>query len=281
MRSKKLLILYAFLLIVAVVTMVQLWRLNQRPQEIGPRDYPEIKEEGILRMITEYNQSGYFVSGDTVQGFQYELSQAIAKLSGLEVQTHLEMSLAKSFEELSDNKCDVIARNIPITSEMRENYLFTEPIVLNKQVLVQRTAEANNGQAPIRNQLDLAQKTLYIPKVYYAGPAKTPKGMASGSFGPTTAGRMDPYVDLFQSLGGSMIMVAKGDIDYAVCDQQIARMTQKKLPEVDILTDVSFTQLQSWAVRKDSPVLLDSLNSWLQQIKDSGLYDQIYKRYYK
>ena len=117
--------------------------------------------------------------------------------------------------------------------------------------------------------------------VYYAGPAKTPKGMASGSFGPTTAGRMDPYVDLFQSLGGSMIMVAKGDIDYAVCDQQIARMTQKKLPEVDILTDVSFTQLQSWAVRKDSPVLLDSLNSWLQQIKDSGLYDQIYKRYYK
>ena len=51
MRSKKLLILYAFLLIVAVVTMVQLWRLNQRPQEIGPRDYPEIKEEGILRMI--------------------------------------------------------------------------------------------------------------------------------------------------------------------------------------------------------------------------------------
>ena len=45
MRSKKLLILYAFLLIVAVVTMVQLWRLNQRPQEIGPRDYPEIKED--------------------------------------------------------------------------------------------------------------------------------------------------------------------------------------------------------------------------------------------
>ena len=47
--------------------------------------------------------------------------------------------------------------------------------------------------------------------VYSAGPAKTPKGMASGSFGPTTAGRMDPYVDLFQSLGGSMIMVAKGN----------------------------------------------------------------------
>jgi fumarate hydratase class I len=47
--------------------------------------------------------------------------------------------------------------------------------------------------------------------VYYAGPAKTPPGMASGSFGPTTAGRMDAYVDQFQSLGGSLIMVAKGN----------------------------------------------------------------------
>ncbi len=47
--------------------------------------------------------------------------------------------------------------------------------------------------------------------VYYAGPAKTPEGYASGSFGPTTAGRMDPYVDLFQSRGGSMVMLAKGN----------------------------------------------------------------------
>jgi fumarate hydratase class I len=47
--------------------------------------------------------------------------------------------------------------------------------------------------------------------VYYAGPAKTPEGMPSGSFGPTTAGRMDPYVELFQSMGGSLIMLAKGN----------------------------------------------------------------------
>lgn len=54
--------------------------------------------------------------------------------------------------------------------------------------------------------------------VYYAGPAKTPSGMDSGSFGPTTAGRMDSYVDAFQALGGSMIMVAKGNRSKAVTD---------------------------------------------------------------
>ncbi len=52
--------------------------------------------------------------------------------------------------------------------------------------------------------------------IYYAGPAKTPKGMASGSFGPTTAGRMDPYVEEFQNLGGSLIMLAKGNRSKAV-----------------------------------------------------------------
>ncbi|MEE4196502.1 MAG: fumarate hydratase [Bacteroidales bacterium] len=54
--------------------------------------------------------------------------------------------------------------------------------------------------------------------IYYAGPAKTPQGKPSGSFGPTTAGRMDPYVDLFQSHGGSMIMIAKGNRSQAVTD---------------------------------------------------------------
>ncbi len=54
--------------------------------------------------------------------------------------------------------------------------------------------------------------------VYYAGPAKTPEGMPSGSFGPTTAGRMDSYVDLFQSHGGSMVMIAKGNRSQAVTD---------------------------------------------------------------
>jgi len=54
--------------------------------------------------------------------------------------------------------------------------------------------------------------------IYYAGPAKTPEGMPSGSFGPTTAGRMDSYVDLFQSQGGSMVMLAKGNRSKAVTD---------------------------------------------------------------
>ena len=77
------------------------------------------------------------------------------------------------------------------------------------------------AHARLKQMIDEGQEMPdYLKKhpVYYAGPAKTPVGMASGSFGPTTAGRMDPYVDLFQSLGGSMIMLAKGNRSQQVTD---------------------------------------------------------------
>lgn len=77
------------------------------------------------------------------------------------------------------------------------------------------------AHARIKQMLDAGEPMPeYMKKhpVYYAGPAKTPAGMASGSFGPTTAGRMDSYVDLFQSMGGSLVMVAKGNRSQEVTD---------------------------------------------------------------
>ncbi|MBI5542553.1 MAG: fumarate hydratase [Deltaproteobacteria bacterium] len=77
------------------------------------------------------------------------------------------------------------------------------------------------AHAKIKQRLDAGQglpQYLKDHPVYYAGPAKTPQGMPSGSFGPTTAGRMDSYVELFQSQGGSMVMIAKGNRSKAVTD---------------------------------------------------------------
>ena len=199
MKSRKLIGVYTGLLIIAVATMIMLWRLKTMPKaEVFPRDYPEIKEK----------------------------------------------------------------------------YLFTEPIVLDKQVLIQRTEAANNGLKPIRNQLDLAGKTLYIPK-------DSPAQLRLQNLGHEIGDTIYVIEDELYSGEQLAIMVAKGDIDYAVCDQQTAVLSQKQLPEIDIKTDISFTQLQSWAVRKDSPILLDSLNSWLEQIRKNGTFDKIYKKYYK
>ncbi|HEY7323087.1 MAG TPA: fumarate hydratase [Candidatus Binatia bacterium] len=89
-------------------------------------------------------------------------------------------------------------------------YPVTTQLSLTGTMIVARDI----AHAKIKEKLDRGEGMPQYMKdhpVYYAGPAKTPKGMPSGSFGPTTAGRMDSYVDLFQSHGGSMIMLAKGN----------------------------------------------------------------------
>ena len=75
--------------------------------------------------------------------------------------------------------------------------------------------------AKIKDMLDAGEPMPQYMRdhpVYYAGPAKTPEGYASGSFGPTTAGRMDSYVDQFQAAGGSLVMLAKGNRSPQVTD---------------------------------------------------------------
>jgi fumarate hydratase class I len=96
-------------------------------------------------------------------------------------------------------------------------YPVTTQLSLTGTIVVARDI----AHAKLKERIDAGEGLPdYIKNhpVYYAGPAKTPEGLPSGSFGPTTAGRMDSYVDLFQSHGGSMIMIAKGNRSQQVTD---------------------------------------------------------------
>ncbi len=103
-----------------------------------------------------------------------------------------------------------------ILAELSKHPVST-PLLLTGPIVVARDI----AHAKLKERLDRGEGLPpYFTNhpVYYAGPAKTPAGMPSGSFGPTTAGRMDSYVDLFQSHGGSMVMIAKGNRSKQVTD---------------------------------------------------------------
>jgi fumarate hydratase class I len=118
---------------------------------------------------------------------------------------------------LKDDKVVRIDLNQPMSAILAElgKHPVTTRVLLTGPLVVARDI----AHAKLKERVDAGQGLPDYFKnhpVYYAGPAKTPKGYASGSFGPTTAGRMDSYVDLFQSLGGSMVMLAKGNRSPAV-----------------------------------------------------------------
>lgn len=109
--------------------------------------------------------------------------------------------------------------NQPMTEILKEldKYPVSTRLSLSGTIIVGRDI----AHAKLKERLDSGEGLPQYVKdhpIYYAGPAKTPTGMASGSFGPTTAGRMDSYVDLFQENGGSLIMIAKGNRSQQVTD---------------------------------------------------------------
>jgi len=103
------------------------------------------------------------------------------------------------------------------TLKTLNKYPVTTALALNGTIIVARDIAHAKLKEILEKEGELPEYFKKYP-VYYAGPAKTPPGMASGSFGPTTAGRMDSYVDLFQANGGSMVMLAKGNRSDAVTE---------------------------------------------------------------
>ena len=135
----------------------------------------------------------------------------------------LEREPAHFLPETTDDHLDDIAVSIDLNQPMKDvlatlsQYPIKTRLSLNGTLIVARDI----AHAKLKELLDSGQPLPQYFKdhaVYYAGPAKTPAGYASGSFGPTTAGRMDSYVEAFQAAGGSMIMLAKGNRSKQVTD---------------------------------------------------------------
>ncbi|NDW10568.1 transporter substrate-binding domain-containing protein [Dysgonomonas sp. 520] len=275
MKSKKLAYISSgvFIILIAFVAIIYL-KNKQDKATFEKKDYAQIAESGILRIVTNLDQTGYFVSGDTIAGFNHDLLKALQKYTNLKFEISVENSLEKSFEELKFGKYDLIARNIQATADMKGRYLFTTPIILNKLILVQRKAEYNDSISPIRSHLQLAGKTLHIAK---DAPSKLRLANLSHEIGDTVYIKENDLYDTEQLA----MMVSTGEIGYTISDFKTAEALARKMPELDIETSIGFTHLESWAVNQWSPILLDSLNTWIDKFKQTKDYQIIYNRYYK
>ncbi len=261
------------LLAILVSFAIRHW-LNKGKEAVNiPRDYDEIVVSGVLRAVTEYNAISYFADGDSITGFHYELLRAFAKSKGLTPEITPEMSFPERLKGIQEGKYDILANSTMMTIESKDSLALTKPIIISKQVLVQRKPDTPDDSLYIRNQLSLAHKTLHVVK---SSPAILRIRNLSNEIGDTI------YINEVEKYGQEQLlaMVAYGDIDYAVCDESIARALLETFPQLDIETAVSFPQFYSWGVSKHSPVLLDSINAWLDEYMTTDEFRQLQKKYY-
>ncbi|MCD8166522.1 MAG: transporter substrate-binding domain-containing protein [Bacteroides sp.] len=265
---------YIILVFIASLIATFLFNKENTQEESNPvttRDYKEIDQEKVLRAVTEYNSVSYFVEGDTVAGFNYDLLMRFAADRGWQLEITPEMSIEKRLEGLLSGKYDLIASNIPVTSPLRDSLSLTEPVLLNRQILIQRKNETSE-EGVIRSHLDLAGKTLYVVK---HSPAILRIGNLADEIGETI------HIEEVEKYGPEQLlaMVAHGDIDYAVCDEAIALAAASQYPQLDIETSISFTQFYSWGLPKESKALSDTLNQWIHQFKTEPVYRELINKY--
>lgn len=243
-------------------------------------DLNEIRENGKLVVLTDFNSTNYFIYRGQPMGYQYELLQELADHLGIKLDVIVSNNLEESFNYLTDGKCNLLAINLTITKERRKYFDFTEPHTQTRQVLVQRKPDnwKNLGKGDlekqlIRNQLYLAGKTIYVEKnSSYAERLKN----LSDEIGDSI------FIEEVQEDSEKLIsLVANGDINYTVCDENVALVNQTYFPNIDVSTAISFPQYLAWAVQKGATSLKYEIDSWLNEFKKTTKYAVIYNKYFR
>lgn len=240
----------------------------------------DIKERGKLIAITDYNSTNYFIYRGTPMGFQYELLQRLTKHLGVDLEVKVSNDLEDSFTFLNQGKADLIALNLTVTRERNQQVAFTAPILNTHQVLVQR--KPDNWQAftqkemnlkVVRNQLNLAGSTIYVQE--NSSHLKRLQHLAE-EIGDTIH-----IVEVPMVVEELIKLVAEGEIDYTVCDENVAKVNQTYYPNIDVQTAISFPQHIAWAVSKESLELRDAISLWLTEFVSSREYRLIYNKYFR
>ncbi len=265
-RGKKWLLLIAALLIVIGLPLT-ITRTNHN----SPCDYPEIVARGVLRVGMIHSPLSYNIVDDSISGYDYELLQVLSRYSGLEIKIDSVSSLSNSMHQLDKRNYDIIVYPIPVTCNLKEKYLFSNPTSLNKQVLVQRIDSTNS--ITVRNQLDLHGCTLHITQ---DDPSRLYIENLAQESGNTIYICEKHNHDIEQLIEE----VSYGKIDFAVCDKANATLLATQYNNINHDIDISLTQFMSWMMRQESSILCDSINHWLMDIQQTNEFRELYTRYF-
>lgn len=256
-----------------ILMMALLFFSCKERKEAKAYDFPQMVEKDTLRVITLNTSTSYFIYRDQEMGYHYDMIKNFADEHGLELQVIVAQNSSVLTQMLRDGIGDVIAYNVPVDNALKDSVLYCGLSQISHQILVQR---AEKQDTVIKDVTELIGKDVYVLR------------------GSKYEQRMN---NLNQELGGGINlqyadndtlvvedlirMVSGGEIRYTVADESIARLNHTYFRNIDIDLQVSFDQRTSWAVRKDTPVLADSLNAWFTRSNMEPNYLRVTKRYFE
>jgi membrane-bound lytic murein transglycosylase F len=249
--------------------------------EVVNYDLKEIKKRGKLKVLTEINSTGYFLSNGEPKGFEYEMIRRFASSIGVEAHVIVVKDRDSAFFMLNKGKADILAMNLAVTGDRLQKADFSEPFFTTRQILVQKKPEGWRGMKTseqekklIRNPLYLKEKTVFAKR---NSSALLRLKHLSDEIGGIKIEELPSGISAKEILS----KIEQGEIDYVIMDENLALSLISNFSNLDINTTLSFNQQVAWAVRKSSPELLSALNQWIKVSDTQKAYKFLFNKYYK
>ncbi|TXD53333.1 MULTISPECIES: transglycosylase SLT domain-containing protein [unclassified Polaribacter] len=297
MKQKKINSLGSIVLVIIAIISLNLTSCKQQKEnkiaaaqsETNPflensvnRDLEAIKEDGILRASVVYSSTSYFLYRGQAMGFEYDLLTQLAEHLGLKLELVVSSNLDTQFEVLNRGDVDLIAHGMTITNQRKWEVDFTEHLYLTRQVLVQKKPDnylnmswGSVQKKLIHDPIELIDKTISIRK---------------------NSSYIERILSLSNEIGGNIIidtldsklstdeiidMVANGEIEYTIADENLAKINASFNPILKIDVPISFSQRIAWVTRKKSPLFRKVVNEWIVSQRRKRNFNVTYNKYFK
>jgi len=249
-------------------------------ETVPPRDLDKILAEGKIRAVTNVNQTSYFIYKGEPMGFHFELLKKFADHLDLELEIITSNDIDEALGYLQSGDADLVAIGLSVSADRKEMMQFTEPLMQSSQVLVQRKpngwermTEKTAAEKLVRNQLDLAGKTIYVQKG---------SSYAQRLYNLERESGMDiGVIEVPYDAEELARQVSRGEIEYTICDDYMSNIIGTLFPGLDMSTPVSFPLNIAWSVRKDgTDALISELNGWITGFKTTREYARLERKYF-
>ena len=260
--------LYGMLLVAALTMMLCVRTCSVPTPHVSTR---QPSGGDTIDVAIEYGPLSFYRYDDTLGGFSYDLLRQMAADHDLKLKFHPIVTIGEALGGLDDGLYDVVVAAMPMTERYREDYAFTMPVYIDRQVLVQ--LRDSSGNVPVNSQLDLARHEVWVMA---QSPVADRLHNLASEIGDTIYVVEDPAYGSEQLF----IMTATGEIPSAVVNERIARAMAADYPRVDVSTAVSFNQFQSWICRKADSLLVSRLDTVMEAQRQTEIYRKLSRRYF-
>ena len=236
-------------------------------------DFPQILRSDTLRVLTLNTSTSYFLYRDQPMGYHYDMVRDFCRQHGLIPKIIVAENTGELMRMLQQGDGDLIAYNMPVTNAGKDLVFYSGLQHISHQVLVQRALRDDTLLTDV-TQLIGKIVTVIAPSKYWERMVNLNNELGGGIQLEIADSDTLVVEDLIRS-------VSRGEIQYTVAEDDLARLNQTYFRNLDVSLPVSFDQRSSWVVRKDTPILADSLDSWFGNRTAEPGFMRIVKRYFE